>query len=353
MPTTDPLPMTDSNALNAVYARAFNAFWRTVQAHYPTVAGVLPDSARSAFHHTSLGAIAAWLHANAPGPVACVNAAHPEYQYLDLLREALEHGSPRMDRTGVGTRALFGRELRFDLGLGFPAFTTKRVAFRVAVGEMLGFIEGADSAARFRELGVKIWDANANENAQWLANPHRRGTDDLGPIYGVQWRRLPMPDGSTRDQLAELIDKLRNNPADRRLLCWAYNPAYNERMALPPCHMGFQVFVDGNRLSMKVYKRSTDLLLGLPFNALGYAALAHMLAQVANLVPHELILSMGDAHLYENHLDQVREQLSRVPRPWPTLALDTSVRAIDDFRLEHFRLEGYDPHPAIKAPMAV
>lgn len=279
--------------------------------------------------------------------------AHPEMAYLDLMRDVLEHGSPRIDRTGVGTNAVFGRELRFDLTRGFPAVTTKRLAFRVVTGELIGFLRGFSSAAQFRSLGVNIWNQNANENAAWLANPHRRGTDDLGPIYGVQWRRLPMPDGSTRDQLADLIDTLKTDPASRRLIVWAYNPAMLEQMALPPCHMGFQAYVDGTRLSLKVTMRSLDLFLGASFNYASYAVLTHMLAQVTGLTAHELIVSSGDTHLYRNHFEQVRLQLTRAPHPWPTLWLNPAVTCIDDFKPEDVKLIGYQSHEALKAPMAV
>lgn len=279
--------------------------------------------------------------------------SHPEYQYLNLLRDILMHGSARMDRTGVGTRAVFGRELRFRMADGFPAITTKKLAFKAVVGELIGFIRGYDNAAQFRGLGCKIWDQNANENAQWLANPHRKGTDDLGMIYGVQWRRLPMPDGSTRDQLAELIHKLRNNPSDRRLIVWAYNPILLDRMALPPCHMGFQCFVDGEKLSLKMEMRSVDMLLGAPFNMASYAILLHMLAQVTRLKAHELILSLGDTHIYNNHIDAVKKQLTREPYPWPKLVLNPDVHEIDNFKPEDVVLNDYQSHGAILAPMAV
>ena len=277
----------------------------------------------------------------------------PELQYLNLLRDVLFHGDTRMDRTGVGTRALFGRELRFDLRDGFPAITTKKLAFRSVVGELIGFIRGYDSAAQFRSVGCNIWDQNANENMQWLANPHRKGEDDLGMIYGVQWRRLPMPDGTTKDQLAELIRKLRTNPSDRRLIVWAYNPAYLDYMALPPCHMGFQCFVNGGYLSLKMTQRSADAFLGVPFNIASYALLLRMLAQVTDLIPHELILSFGDVHIYKNHFDAVNEQLSRDPYPAPSLRLKEGIREIDDFTPEDVWLERYKHHQSIKAPMAV
>lgn len=277
----------------------------------------------------------------------------PELQYLNLLRDVLFHGDTRMDRTGVGTRALFGRELRFDLRDGFPAITTKKLAFRSVVGELIGFIRGYDSAAQFRSVGCNIWDQNANENMQWLANPHRKGEDDLGMIYGVQWRRLPMPDGTTKDQLAELIRKLRTNPSDRRLIVWAYNPAYLDYMALPPCHMGFQCFVNGGYLSLKMTQRSADAFLGVPFNIASYALLLRMLGQVTDLIPHELILSFGDVHIYKNHFNAVLEQLERDPFPTPSLRLKEGIREIDSFTPEDVWLERYKHHPSIKAPMAV
>lgn len=282
-----------------------------------------------------------------------MNPTHPENQYLSLLRDILENGSERMDRTGVGTKAVFGRMLRFNVADGFPALTTKKLAFKAVVGELIGFIRGFSSAAQFRALGCRIWDQNANENKAWLANPHRRGTDDLGPIYGVQWRRLPMPDGSTKDQLAELIGKLRTNPSDRRLIVWAYNPAYLERMALPPCHMGFQCYVEDGKLSLLMTQRSVDSFLGLPFNIASYAVLLHMLAQVTGLKAHELVMSLGDTHVYLNHLDPVREQLARAPHPWPRLWLNPAVSDIDGFGPDDVRLDAYRSHEAIKAPMAV
>jgi len=281
------------------------------------------------------------------------NYNHPEHQYLCLLRDILTNGSERMDRTGVGTRAVFGRELRFLMDDGFPAITTKKLAFRSVVGELIGFIRGYDNASQFRELGCKIWDQNANVNAQWLSNPHRKGTDDLGSIYGVQWRRLPMPNGSTRDQLAELIHTLRNNPSDRRMIVWAYNVANIEHMALPPCHMGFQCFVDNGKLSLKMEQRSVDSFLGLPFNIASYAVLLHMLAQVTGLKAHELILSLGDTHIYSNHIDAVNEQLSRTPYPWTQLLLKDEVMEIDGFIPENVMLVNYRSHGPIRAPMAV
>ncbi|MHB1942263.1 MAG: thymidylate synthase [Acidiferrobacteraceae bacterium] len=278
---------------------------------------------------------------------------HPELPYLLLLEDILRNGSARSDRTGVGTMAVFGRELRFRMADGFPAITTKKLAFKSVVGELIGFLRGYDNAAQFRSLGCTIWDQNANENAQWLANPHRRGPDDLGMIYVVQWRRLPMPDGSTKDQIADLIQKLRSNPTDRRLIVWAYNPAWIDHMALPPCHMGFQCFVDHGKLSMKMEMRSVDTFLGMPFNIASYALLLHLLAQVVNLEPDELILSFGDTHLYRNHLAQVEEQLARDPLPWPTLKLNPDIRDIDEFGSDDVQLEDYQCHAPIRAPMAV
>ena len=281
------------------------------------------------------------------------STTHPETPYLRLVEDILHNGNDRIDRTGVGTRALFGRELRFRMSDGFPAITTKKLAFTAVVGELLGFLRGYHSAAQFRSLGCKIWDQNANENAAWLANPHRVGTDDLGMIYGVQWRRLPMPDGTTRDQLGELIHKIKTNPADRRLIVLAYNPAYLDQMALPPCHMGFQCFVAGDKLSLKMTQRSADIILGVPFNIASYAILLHVLAQVTGLVPDELIISLGDVHLYHNHQDAAREQLTRAPLPWPRLWINPEVDDIDDFLPQDFRLEGYQCHAPIRAPMAV
>lgn len=282
-----------------------------------------------------------------------ITSTHPEQQYLDLLRDILENGNKRTDRTGVGTLAVFGRELRYRMSDGFPVLTTKKIATKSVIGELIGFIRAYDNAADFRNLGCKIWDANANENKAWLANPNRKGEDDLGMIYGVQWRKLPMPDGTTKDQLAELIERIKNNPTDRRLIVWAFNQSYLEKMALPPCHMGWQCFVSENRLSLKMEIRSSDTLLGLPFNIFSYALLLHLLAQVTGLEADELIISTGDTHIYLNHLEQVKTQLTREPLPLPKLWLNPNVRNIDEFRTVDIALHGYQSHEAIKAPMAV
>lgn len=282
-----------------------------------------------------------------------ITSTHPEQQYLDLLRDILENGNKRTDRTGVGTLAVFGRELRYRMSDGFPVLTTKKIATKSVIGELIGFIRAYDNAADFRNLGCKIWDANANENKAWLANPNRKGEDDLGMIYGVQWRKLPMPDGTTKDQLAELIERIKNNPTDRRLIVWAFNQSYLEKMALPPCHMGWQCFVSENRLSLKMEIRSSDTLLGLPFNIFSYALLLHLLAQVTGLEADELIISTGDTHIYLNHLEQVKTQLTREPLPLPKLWLNPNVRNIDEFRAVDIALHGYQSHEAIKAPMAV
>lgn len=276
-----------------------------------------------------------------------------ELAYLSLLSEIVENGSYRMDRTGVGTYALFGRTLRFNLANGFPLITTKKVPFKVVLAELIGFIHALDSAAQFRALGCSIWDQNANENQQWVQNPHRKGPDDLGAIYGVQWRKLPHPSGTPKDQLAELIHKLKHNPSDRRLVVWAYNPAFLEHMALPPCHMGFQCFVDNGLLSLIMTQRSADAFLGVPFNIASYALLLRMLAQVCDLIPHELIINFGDIHVYANHLEVVKEQLSRTPFPFPKLWLDDQVKSIDDFSMASARITDYECGGALKAPMAV
>ncbi len=282
-----------------------------------------------------------------------ITSTHPEQQYLDLLRDILENGDDRMDRTGVGTRAVFGRSLRFKMSDGFPALTTKKLAFKVCAGELLGFIRGYDSAAKFRELGVNIWNANANENKSWLANPYRKCADDLGMIYGVHWRKLPMPDGSSLDQLSELIHKLKTNPTDRRLIVWAYNPIFLDRTCLPACHMGIQCFVAQNKLSMIMTQRSADFFLGVPFNCSSMALLLHMLAQVTGLEADTLTINFGDAHIYKNHFEQVRTQLTREPLPLPKLWLNPNVHDIDDFTPVDIVLQGYQSHDTIKAPMAV
>ena len=261
--------------------------------------------------------------------------------YLDLMAQVLERGVAKSDRTGTGTRSLFGHQLRFDLAQGFPLLTTKRLHLKSIVHELLWFIAGETNVKPLQEAGVSIWN-------EW-ADAH----GELGPVYGYQWRSWPTPDGGAVDQLASVIDEIRRNPDSRRLIVSAWNVADIPRMALAPCHVMFQFYVAEGRLSCQLYQRSADLFLGVPFNIASYALLTRMVAQVCELEPGDFVHTFGDVHLYENHLEQARLQLGREPRPLPTMRIDPSVRAIGDFRFEHFRLEGYDPHPHIAAPVAV
>jgi thymidylate synthase len=262
-------------------------------------------------------------------------------QYLELLAELLEHGRPRTDRTGTGTLSLFGWQMRFDLAAGFPLVTTKRVHFKSVAHELLWFLRGETNVRSLKEAGVSIWD-------EW-ASPE----GDLGPIYGYQWRAWPAPDGRHIDQIAQAVHQIRTTPDSRRILVSAWNVADLPAMALMPCHVLFQFHVQDGRLSCQLYQRSADVFLGVPFNIASYALLTAMMAQVTGLVPGEFVHTFGDVHLYRNHLDQAREQLSRSPRPLPALRLDPSVRELDDFRFEHIALEAYDPHPPIRAKVAV
>jgi len=262
--------------------------------------------------------------------------------YLDLLRQVLEHGVAKDDRTGTGTRSLFGHQLRFDLARGFPLLTTKKLHTKSILHELLWFIRGETNVQPLRDVGVSIWD-------DW-ADPE---TGELGPIYGHQWRAWPAPGGETIDQLERVLDEIRANPSSRRLLVSAWNVADLPRMALAPCHVMFQFYVADGRLSCQLYQRSADLFLGVPFNIASYALLTMLVAQVSDLRVGDFVHTFGDVHLYSNHLDQAREQLTRTPRPLPQMHLDPSVKSLFDFRYEHFRLEGYDPHPHIAAPIAV
>lgn len=264
--------------------------------------------------------------------------------YLDLLDRVLREGKPRRDRTGVGTLGIFGAQARFDLRETFPCLTTKKLHLRSIIHELLWFISGDTNIRYLQENGVTIWDEWADENG------------DLGPVYGRQWRSWPgRREGETIDQLARVINSLREDPTSRRHLVSAWNPAQVEDMALPPCHALFQFHVDPEEgeLSCQLYQRSADLFLGVPFNIASYALLTRMVAQVCGLRPGDFVHSFGDLHLYSNHLDQARKQLSREPRPLPVMKINPEVREIDAFRYEDFELVGYDPHPAIKAPIAV
>ena len=262
-------------------------------------------------------------------------------QYLDLMRRVLEDGSPKGDRTGTGTLSVFGHQMRFDLSEGFPLATTKRIHVKSVVGELLWFLRGDTNVRWLRERGITIWDEWADEHG------------DLGPVYGHQWRSWSTPDGGHVDQLQQVIDQLRVNPDSRRLLVSAWNVADIPKMALAPCHTMFQFYVADGRLSCQLYQRSADVFLGVPFNIASYSLLTHMVAQMTGLRVGDFVHTFGDAHLYVNHLDQAREQLARDPRPLPELWLDPAVADIAGFDLDHVKVSGYDPHPGIKAPIAV
>lgn len=261
--------------------------------------------------------------------------------YLDLLRFILDHGTRKSDRTGVGTISVFGPQLRCDLGLGFPLLTTKKVHLKSVIHELLWFLRGDTNVAYLKANGVSIWDEWANAEGE------------LGPVYGKQWRSWGTADGKTIDQIAQIVQQIKSNPDSRRLVVSAWNVGEIDKMALPPCHTLFQFYVANGRLSCQLYMRSADCFLGVPFNIASYALLTLMMAQVTGLLPGEFVLTMGDAHLYQNHLPQVNLQLSREPHPLPTMRLDPSVTSLFDFRFEHFTLENYVCHPAIKATVAV
>ena len=261
--------------------------------------------------------------------------------YLDLMERVLTEGTPKGDRTGTGTLSLFGAQCRYDLSQGFPMVTTKKVHWKSVLIELLWFLRGETNNNWLTERGVTIWN-------EWA------GPDgDLGPVYGAQWRSWRGADGAVVDQIAQVVESLRNNPDSRRHIVNAWNVAALPEMALPPCHLLFQFYVADGKLSCQLYQRSADLFLGVPFNIASYAALTHMMAQVTGLEVGDFVHTFGDVHLYQNHLDQAKLQLSREPRPLPKLVLDPSVTDIDGFEPQHVRLEGYDPHPRIRAPVAV
>ncbi|KAI94279.1 thymidylate synthase [Rhodomicrobium udaipurense JA643] len=261
--------------------------------------------------------------------------------YLDLLRDVRDHGTRRDDRTGTGTLSLFGRQLRFDLEAGFPLVTTKKLHLKSIVHELLWFLAGDTNTAYLKANGVSIWDEWADANG------------DLGPVYGAQWRSWPARDGGTIDQIADVIRAIRTDPNSRRLVVSAWNPADLPRMALAPCHCLFQFYVADGRLSCQLYQRSADIFLGVPFNIASYALLTMMAAQVAGLRPGDFVHTFGDVHLYLNHMEQADQQLGREPRSLPRMTLNPAVTSIFDFAYADFKLEGYAPHPAIKAPVAV
>ena len=261
--------------------------------------------------------------------------------YLDLLEHIMTSGTDKSDRTGTGTRSIFGAQLRFDLSQVFPLLTTKKVFLKGVIHELLWFIAGDTNIKYLTDHGVHIWDEWADENG------------DLGPVYGKQWRSWPKPDGGTIDQLANVVDMIRRTPDSRRLIVSAWNPAEVDDMALPPCHTLFQFYVADGKLSCQLYQRSADMFLGVPFNIASYALLTMMVAQACGLQPGDFVHTFGDAHIYRNHFEQVREQLSREPRALPKMVINPDVKDVFAFKYEDFHLEGYDPWPAIKAPVAV
>lgn len=262
-------------------------------------------------------------------------------QYLDLMRQVREHGTPKSDRTGTGTLSVFGHQMRFDLSEGFPLVTTKKVHLKSIIHELLWFLRGDSNIAYLREHGVSIWDEWADER------------DELGPVYGVQWRSWPSADGRHIDQIRQVVEQIRDNPDSRRLLVSAWNVGDLDRMALAPCHALFQFYVADGKLSCQLYQRSADIFLGVPFNIASYALLTMMIAQVSGLGLGDFVHTLGDAHLYLNHLEQADLQLGRQPLPLPTMRLNPNVNDLFAFRYEDFELQDYQPHPHIKAPVAV
>ena len=262
-------------------------------------------------------------------------------QYHDLLKHILENGTEKSDRTGTGTKACFGYQMRFDLSEGFPLLTTKKLHLRSIIHELLWFLQGDTNIKYLKENKVRIWDEWADENG------------DLGPVYGYQWRSWPNPDGSHTDQIVNLMNGLKNNPDSRRHIVSAWNPSFIDEMALPPCHCLFQFFIADGKLSCQLYQRSADTFLGVPFNIASYALLTMMIAQVLDLEPGEFIHTFGDVHLYSNHMEQVELQLTRAPRPLPQMRINPNVKNLFDFKFEDFELVNYDPHPHIKGEVAV
>ena len=262
-------------------------------------------------------------------------------QYQDLMRHVLEHGHKKEDRTGTGTISMFGYQMRFNLEDGFPLLTTKKVHLKSIIHELLWFLQGSTNIRYLKDNGVTIWDEWADENG------------NLGPVYGYQWRNWPKPDGTHIDQITQVVNSIKKNPDSRRLIVSAWNVADVDQMKLPPCHAFFQFYVADGKLSCQLYQRSADIFLGVPFNIASYALLTMMVAQVCGLRPGDFVHTLGDAHIYLNHLEQTREQLSRTPRALPTMRINPDVNDIFGFRFEDFTLENYDPHPPIKAPVAV
>jgi thymidylate synthase len=262
-------------------------------------------------------------------------------QYHDLLNHVLTNGNKKEDRTGTGTISVFGYQMRFNLAEGFPLLTTKNVHLKSIIHELLWFLQGSTNIKYLKDNGVRIWDEWADENG------------NLGPVYGYQWRNWPKPDGTHIDQISQVVDTIKKNPDSRRLIVSAWNVADVDQMKLPPCHAFFQFYVADGKLSCQLYQRSADIFLGVPFNIASYAILTMMVAQVCGLKLGDFVHTLGDAHIYSNHMDQVKEQLSRTPRELPTMILNPKVNDIFGFKFEDFTLENYDPYPAIKAPVAV
>ncbi len=262
-------------------------------------------------------------------------------QYIDLLQHVLTHGNAKTDRTGTGTTSVFGYQMRFDLNAGFPLLTTKKVHLKSIIHELLWFLQGSTNIAYLKENGVRIWDEWADEKG------------NLGPVYGYQWRNWPKPDGTHIDQITQVIDAIKKTPDSRRLIVSAWNVADVDQMKLPPCHAFFQFYVADGKLSCQLYQRSADIFLGVPFNIASYALLTMMVAQVCNLKLGDFVHTLGDAHIYTNHMAQVQEQLSRAPKPLPQMRINSEVNDIFTFKFEDFTLENYDPHPAIQAKVAV
>ena len=262
-------------------------------------------------------------------------------QYHDLVRHVLTHGAKKEDRTGTGTVSVFGYQMRFDLNEGFPLLTTKKVHLKSIIHELLWFLQGSTNIAYLKENGVRIWDEWADENG------------NLGPVYGYQWRNWPKPDGTHIDQITQVVEMIKNNPDSRRLIVSAWNVADVDKMKLPPCHAFFQFYVADGKLSCQLYQRSADIFLGVPFNIASYALLTMMIAQVCGLKLGDFVHTLGDAHIYSNHFEQVNEQLTRQPRALPKMRINPDVNSIFDFKFEDFALEDYDPYPAIKGTVAV
>ncbi len=282
-----------------------------------------------------------WTMDHRPWTICIFDTMSAEQQYLDLLKLILETGSKKEDRTGTGTYSVFGHQMRFDLAQGFPVLTTKKLHLRSIIHELLWFLSGDTNIKYLKDNGVGIWDEWADENG------------NLGPVYGYQWRNWPTPDGRQIDQISQLVHQIKTKPDSRRHIVSAWNVADIENMALPPCHCLFQFYVADGKLSCQLYQRSADVFLGVPFNIASYALLTLMVAQATDLRPGEFIHTFGDAHLYNNHLEQARLQLTREPRPFPTMKLNPGVKDIFGFKYEDFELVGYDPHPHIKAAVSV